>query len=392
MQKIKCYNGRASIVGLTLFAFTILAILGAFNSPTNAADRERSWHIDARSLTIRNMIGSVKVEPASGNEFVVTAVIGGKNSDGHLLEFKLDEGKSTLLNVVYPLDKYRKYKYPEHKGKTSFSGWNFDDDVSVLSKVFRASNKKITVSNNSGEVEVWCDFHIQIPEGKVLKVENGVGKMDAVDAVGDITLDTASGNLSFTNCRGELTADTGSGDVSVKQVGGEILIDTGSGDVEGTDIKGPIDIDTGSGDVFLKEMQCAQILVDTGSGSVQLFNFISDKVDVIPAPEMSHSMGFRLGISISIPAPEMSRLSLMKPPAGSSSLTPAPAASIWNSPAMPARNCRPIPVMERFISSCPRLSMSRHQRTNWSSRWVTAIWILSWIPVREISGFSAKAK
>ncbi|MBU1948907.1 MAG: DUF4097 domain-containing protein [Candidatus Eisenbacteria bacterium] len=280
MQKIKCYNGRASIVGLTLFAFTILAILGAFNSPTNAADRERSWHIDARSLTIRNMIGSVKVEPASGNEFVVTAVIGGKNSDGHLLEFKLDEGKSTLLNVVYPLDKYRKYKYPEHKGKTSFSGWNFDDDVSVLSKVFRASNKKITVSNNSGEVEVWCDFHIQIPEGKVLKVENGVGKMDAVDAVGDITLDTASGNLSFTNCRGELTADTGSGDVSVKQVGGEILIDTGSGDVEGTDIKGPIDIDTGSGDVFLKEMQCAQILVDTGSGSVQLFNFISDKVDV----------------------------------------------------------------------------------------------------------------
>jgi hypothetical protein len=248
---------------------------------TTRADEDHEWSVDAETLDVRNLIGEIEVTQAGGDEFIIKAHVRGKDSDSEKLDFDLDEGSEAEFTVGFPVDEYDRFRYPEAHGKSTFSDWE-SHSGSLLSKLFRfATGDKITVSNKSGDVEIWCDLEIGVPTGKALRVHVGVGDMSARDTEGHVYLSCNSGSVTMESCSGVLTGDTGSGHVRVYDVEGEIVMDTGSGHVKGERIRGDeVRADTGSGHVELADVECEILIADTGSGHVDIVKAEADEISV----------------------------------------------------------------------------------------------------------------
>lgn len=259
--------------------FILLAVPALI--PAARADEDRDWRIDAETLEIRNLIGEVEVTGTGGDEFIVKAHVRGKDADSEGLDFDLVEGTDAELSVLFPVDEYSKFHYPEGHGKSTFSDWD-SRQGSILSKILRfATASKITVSNKRGDVQIWCDLEVELPRGKALRIDHGVGEMSARDAEGEIYLSTNSGSVTIESCKGEIVGDTGSGHIKCYDVEGDVVMDTGSGHVTGENLRGDrINADTGSGHVELTHVRCEELIADTGSGHVDIADAEADDISV----------------------------------------------------------------------------------------------------------------
>ncbi len=261
---------RRVLVLLTL-ALSLLTVAAA-----TAGDLDPTFHIDAKNLAINNLVGEVTVTGTAGDEFVVQARVRGDDAEPGLIDFVLDEGRKSSLNVVFPVDQTHKFVYPElgRGSSTTFSyrtDENGDHDRSWLKKIFSGmSGDRIKVSGRGSGLEVWVDLHIEVPAGAALTVKNGVGRASAANVEGDLVLDTSSGSVEVESIRGSLLVDTGSGSVQVSDVRGDVLVDTGSGSVTINSVRGELNIDTGSGRVQARRIESDSAKIDTGSGSVVL--------------------------------------------------------------------------------------------------------------------------
>ena len=245
-------------------------------APAVVAERSRSVKATAPStgrVVIENIAGRIDLEPTSGTEITVKAVVYAEGRNDVETEQLLDrmvwneEGGS--WGFTYPVDEYSGFAYPEE------GGWG-----STTSARFRGSKIKVYGRPRSGAPLLYVDMTLGVPSGVKLKVVNVTGAIGGGRLGGELILDTGRGDVELSEFDGRLDIDTGSGDVDVQQVTGRLRIDTGSGRVRvrNLDVR-DLDIDTGSGDVRIEDGRAQRVVVDTGSGEIELLGVDVEEFD-----------------------------------------------------------------------------------------------------------------
>ena len=248
-----------------------------------AADIEREFRFNTGDLTVSDLIGSVRVSAADGDEFVIRATIRGKDAaDGVLKLSDEPDGGDDSFAVIFPLAEHDRYVYPAlgHNSKTSFTyRQDNDEDHSWLRRLLsNIGGKQVTVQDRGRGLEIWADLDIAVPAGARLDLRLGVGTIVAANVAGDLRLDSHTGTVEVRGVTGDVLVDTGSGDVVVAEVTGDLSVDTGSGDVELSGCDGrDLLVDTGSGSVSLANCKTRDLRIDTGSGGVEAFGIEAEK-------------------------------------------------------------------------------------------------------------------
>ena len=264
---------RRSILFGALAVFAVAVLL---NTPAAVALGETKTFSSPR-LTVRNMIGEIRIE-AGGAEFEVIVDVQGKDAREGSIRVVASEDE---LDILFP-EGTSDFVYPKLEGREV----NFEAKQSGnwASKMIGAmvGSGKINVSRNGAGLEVWADVTIRVPNGLSLEVEHGVGKVVIDNADGDLQVSTRSGNVEVDGASGELSVATGIGDVSLMRVRSvEAQVATGSGDVRADDFDGDeLQVATGSGDVEVAMIRGQSIQVATGSGEINAREVDAESVEL----------------------------------------------------------------------------------------------------------------
>ncbi len=278
---------------MTRHRLGLLPLAALLAAPVTA--QSTRYTLKGDSVAVYNLVGELRVEPASGSDVTVELTRGG--ADAARLEVQTGplRGRETL-RVIYPDDLI---SLPEW-GR----GWNTTlrvrDDGTFGEEYGRheragwfREGREVRITGRGRGMEA-ADVAADRTRG-TLKIATGSGNVDLRDAAGDVALETGSGDITAANMRGtrlrletgsgnvtltgaqapDLHVETGSGDVTVSGAQGDDLsFETGSGnvDVELRATFQSLRIETGSGDVTLKvpPSMSAQVDLDTGSGDIDL--------------------------------------------------------------------------------------------------------------------------
>lgn len=236
------------------------------------------YTVTGRTVAVYNLLGTVRVEAASGS--AVTVAVKPAGADAGKLSVQqgtIDERET--LRVIYPDDDL---VYPA-LGRGSSSTVQVRDDGTWGSyrNERRDTGHKVTIRGSGRGLEAWADLTIGVPAGQRVAIFLGAGRITAENVNGDVRLDTQSGDVEARQMQGALNIDTGSGDVTLTGARGDVNLDTGSGDVTVSDVSGgELVIDTGSGDVDAREVNATRLSLDTGSGEVRLASARSPRTDI----------------------------------------------------------------------------------------------------------------
>lgn len=85
-----------------------------------------------------------------------------------------------------------------------------------------------------------------------------------------LTISTASGEISVNDVTGHLNLNTASGDVELRRVTGEVRFNTASGDLDIEQLSGTIDGRTASGDAEIEQSALREFNFQTASGNLNL--------------------------------------------------------------------------------------------------------------------------
>lgn len=252
----------------------ILAILIAAGAAIAAAEGiQEHFTIQAGTLTLQNLAGAVRVEPADAGTFEVAVTVLGKDATPGRITFERTEGEKAKLVIKFPVEKEHRFVYPAMGSGSSTviqmspgpdNGWHFLEDL------FGSGNgDRVRVSGSGSGLQLWADVVVKVPKGHELDVRHGVGAIEAQGVTADLSLDSHSGPVTVRQAFGAVSIDTGSGDVHVSDVAGDVTVDTGSGDVEVEDCRASdLKVDTGSGSVHAVGVECDAMMIDTGSGDI----------------------------------------------------------------------------------------------------------------------------
>ena len=250
-------------------ALLSVVLLIAAAVAVQAGEFTETFELNAEELDLVDLIGEVRLEPASGDDFEIRVEVRGDDASRDIVEIDIDKGRRAGVAVRFPDEK--KFVYPPlGRGKTTF---NFrdetDDKSSWLGRIFNGLGDRITVSGRGRGVEVWADVTVRVPEGGEIAVRLGVGRIEAENVKGDLSLDINSGSVAAQNIEGSVLGDTGSGSITFRDIEGDVDADTGSGGVVIKRCRGDrVHADTGSGSVDVDDVDCRKLHVDTGSGGV----------------------------------------------------------------------------------------------------------------------------
>lgn len=211
---------------ITVALFTLAAL---------AQGPDFSWSGELASgkrLTVKNIVGDIRIEPASGRSVSVTGVKkAGRHGDPKDVEIRqVQTGDGITVCVVYPgsrNDEEGCDRLGGHKG----DGWN----------------------NNDTRV----DFTVRLPSGTALNAMTVSGDVDGRGIRGAVEARTVSGDVHLSDVTGPLVdAQTVSGNVTLDGVGAdEVTGHTVSGEVEFSGEirpKGDYDFKSLSGDVVMR--------------------------------------------------------------------------------------------------------------------------------------------
>lgn len=228
---------------------------------TLQAQQAERFELSGSNLKLYNLIGTLQVEPSTGNIAVAEVTRAGK--DGTKLTVKNSGG---TLSIAYPGSEFT---YPA-MGSNSETNLRVRDDGLFNHDWGKGnSGRKVKITSRSGGLTAWADIRLMLPKGTDIELNLGVGKVTLTNVNGSIEVETASADVSGTNGAGSLSIDTGSGDVTLAGHDGPLSIDTGSGDIVLNNIKTDgLTLDTGSGDVLVDGVTAEGLSIDTGSGDV----------------------------------------------------------------------------------------------------------------------------
>lgn len=168
-----------------------------------------------------------------------------------------------------------------------------------------------------GEVEV----RITCPPGSNLDFGSGSADIRVDGDLGDVSVKTASGDVSLGDVAEKLQAKTASGDVSAGTIakGGQVVTVSGdvrvdgfesdlgarsvSGDVRIGRVRGPLQLSTTSGDVILDSVESGEVRAQTVSGDVRLGVSRGTRV-FIDAASLSGNLSSELGLEDDMPEGE----------------------------------------------------------------------------------------
>ncbi len=253
-------------------AFALALLAASLPAAAASATATRAWQFKPESnagLTVRNLMGTVRVERGSAPGFHVTAtttIDAPAQAEADrlvgLVEFRTsDVGPGSRFDVRLP-----RAHFPKVYSERGAEGWWAVSYVEHL-------GERIRLVRDPGEAPgVRIDLLIRAPAGAKLEVSNTFGDAVAEGYSGTLRLDGGSGLLSSTNGEGEVELDNGSGRVVVIGHRGRVIADTGSGSVSITDCECEVSADTGSGSVKVSQGR-GSISADTGSGRVEVENF-----------------------------------------------------------------------------------------------------------------------
>ena len=304
----------------TVFARLLLILLASTVAPA-ALDAQERYSLSGE-VAIFNLAGEVTIEAGNAAGTVVEVTRGGRDAG------QLDVATSEIrgwqtLRIRYPDDRIV-YRGDGWRGNTQFSvredgtfGGRFgdDDSGSTLGALLEAigiggDGNRVRISSSGSGLEAWADLRIQVPAGRTVTVNLGVGRITASNVEGELFLGTRSGSVETRATRGTLTIDTGSGSAEVENARGDVDVDTGSGSITVSDISdGSLRLDTGSGRITAVSLDVSDLDVDTGSGTIE--------IDAVQSPRIEAETGSG---SIRVRAASVDELSL---DTGSGSITVA---------------------------------------------------------------------
>lgn len=112
-----------------------------------------------------------------------------------------------------------------------------------------------------------------------LRVEGDLGEVSVRTASGDVTLETvrkklevksASGDLSVATIEADASLITVSGDLRVGRVDGSLTARSVSGDANIGAIRGPLTLSTTSGDIELRSVEAGEVRIQSVSGDARI--------------------------------------------------------------------------------------------------------------------------
>ena len=190
-------------------------------------------------LVVKNIRGSVVINPGEENTIRVTAIKHVDTGDAGLTQVELTQDADGSVQAVA--------RYPGE----SF-GWISGKNPCKVDFIILAPSKCSTRVNG-----VSCDVSISGLEG-------------------EMECHTVSGDLVLHDLAGSFDLHTVSGDVEMANVSGSMEIHTVSGDVEGKHISGEQKLDSVSGDIELKESTIPSVQAKSVSGEFKFETPLSD--------------------------------------------------------------------------------------------------------------------
>ena len=245
-------------------ASVAVMLLCATARPIPLAAQTQRYTLAGDRVGIFNLVGRCSVEAGSGAEVVVEVTRRGADAE----QLKVETGpigRRQTLRVIYPSDRI----IVPTMGRGGQTDMRVNDDGTFNDNDH--GGRRVTIKGSGDGLEAHADLRILVPAGKKVAIFLGEGPAQIKDVNADISVSTASGDVSAQSVRGALGIDTGSGNVTVTGVEGNLHIDTGSGDVRIERAHGDeLNIDTGSGNVTGVTMGGANLHIDTGSGDVRI--------------------------------------------------------------------------------------------------------------------------
>src|SRR6056297_2486920 len=99
-----------------LFSWLLVAGLA------HGAGFERDFSFSAERLEVRDLIGAITVEPATGDQWEVHVAVRGQDADPGRIDVVFSEGRDAQLVVEFPEEQHDYVYPPLGDGKMSFSG------------------------------------------------------------------------------------------------------------------------------------------------------------------------------------------------------------------------------------------------------------------------------
>jgi DUF4097 and DUF4098 domain-containing protein YvlB len=215
----------------------MLALMVAFAALSQAQDFTWSGTIPSgKRLTVKNISGDVRVEPATGGQATVTAVKrAGRNGDPEdVVVRQVATAEGIEICVLYP-------------------GSDDDGDCDWDGNRRRGRNRGSNWDNNDTQV----NFTVKVPANTNLAVSTVSGDVVGHGMRGDTEARSVSGDVLLTDVVGKIVeAQTVSGNIELNRVNAdEVVAETVSGDVDFSGAihkNGDYDMKTLSGDVIMR--------------------------------------------------------------------------------------------------------------------------------------------
>lgn len=144
---------------------------------------------------------------------------------------------------------------------------------------------------------------VTTPDGARVDAQVASADFQGRGRFGDVSVDSASGDVSLGHVDGRFEANTASGDVKVDFVGGDARVNSASGDVTLGEIARDAKVRTASGDVEIRSAVGGRVDVQSASGDVEVGVRAGSKV-YVDASSMSGDTTSELELSDSPPESE----------------------------------------------------------------------------------------
>lgn len=256
---------------MTTHRWVLVPLVALLATPTVGLAQSTSYVLKGDSVAVYNLVGELRVEPATARGGDVTVELRRGGADAAQLEVQTGplRGRETL-RVIYPADVI---SLPDWGGGR---GWNTtlrvrDDGTFGDGGGWRreGGGRQVRITGRGRGLEAYADLRVTVPAGKRVALYVGLGKAFVSNVDGVIRVHVASGDVTADRTRGTLKIETGSGNVDLRDGAGDVSLETGSGDVTATALRATrVALETGSGNVTLSDAAAAELHVETGSGDV----------------------------------------------------------------------------------------------------------------------------
>lgn len=225
---------------------------------------------------IYDLVGQVKLVPGSGA--AVVAEVSKLGGDAGKLRLETGAaGKWQVLRVVFPDDDIVYDRMRSQGGSTTLdvrADGTFNDRGFWRNEGLAepsGDGHRVRISGHGSGLHAYADVVVQVPAGRQVMLNLGVGRLEATNVNGTLRLSTSSGDAVVDHVQGSLNLSSGSGDLRLTELSGDAVVATGSGDVTVQGSRGAkLNLATGSGDVTAAGISATLLDVSTGSGDLKL--------------------------------------------------------------------------------------------------------------------------